>query len=100
MACTEIGPGMVVCGPSNAPNLLRKRYYRCPSCECTTEMVERHEGWYGRTVMCCRCGDSWNDGWCYRPFARNWRKERVAKHRQLWDVATFGPAPSLEEQGV
>lgn len=100
MSCRSIGPGAFICGPSNSPTLLRKRYYRCPTCECITEMVVRHEGWYGITTMCCRCGDAWNDGWCYRPFRRGWRRERVARHRELWDIALHGPDPTLEEQGV
>lgn len=92
---------MALCGPSNSPTLLRKRYRRCPVCECTTEMVERHEGWYGLTVMCCRCGDSWNDGELDpRPFSRGWRITAVREHRHLWDIATHGPDPTLEELGV
>jgi hypothetical protein len=77
---------------------LKKRYVRCPVCECTTEMAVRYEAWYGASYYCCRCGDSWCDGEMYgRPLARYWRRDAVQKHRKLWDRATFGPAPTFEE---
>lgn len=77
---------------------LRKRYLRCPVCECITEMVVRHEAYYGATTFCCRCGDSWQDGELSpRPFSSHWRKRAVARHRKLWDRATHGPAPTLKE---
>lgn len=95
MTCQQIGC-VTVCGPDNTR--LRKRYLRCPVCECTTEMVTRNDGWYGLVAMCCRCGDSWSGGELReRPFARGWRKRAVARHRRLWDQATHGPDPTFEE---
>lgn len=95
MTCERLG-GVIVCRPSD--EFLRKRYRRCPVCECTTEMVERHEPWYGRTVMCCRCGDSWSDGELHeRPFARGWRARSVRRYRVLWMRAGHGPDPTFEE---
>lgn len=95
MTCRSVGDA-IVCGPDNTT--LRKRYLRCPMCECTTETVTRDDGWYGRVVMCCRCGDSWSDGELHeRPFARGWRQRAIAKHRSLWDLATHGPDPTFEE---
>lgn len=77
---------------------LRKRYIRCPSCECTTEMVVRYEAWYGNTWYCCRCGDSWQEeGMNQRPFERGWRRKAIARHRALWDAATHGPDPTPEQ---
>lgn len=77
---------------------LRKRYIRCPCCQCTTEMVVRYEAYYGLTTYCCRCGDSWQDGEMFpRPFQRGWRKAAIRRYRKLWDQATHGAAPTLQE---
>lgn len=87
---------VIICGPDN--RFLRKRYLRCPMCECITEMVTRDGGWWGREVMCCRCGDSWQDGELHeRPFAPRWRQKAIAEHRRLWDLATHGPDPTFGE---
>lgn len=82
--------------PSNQH--LRRRIERCVTCECRTEFVVRFELWYSPTWMCCRCGDSWTDEGRYpRPFQRNWRTDAIRQHRRLWDLATYGPAPTLHE---
>lgn len=95
MPCVQVGPALVLMADNR---WLRKRYLRCPSCQCITEMVVRFEAWYGDTTYCCRCGDWWQDGeMCPRPFQRGWRKKAIAKHRELWDRATFGPNPTLQE---
>ena len=87
---------VVVCRPDN--RFLRRRYQRCPMCECTTEMVVRYELWHAPTVWCCRCGDSWSGGELHeRPFRRGWRDEAVRRARQLWDLATYGEPPTLEQ---
>lgn len=96
MTCRSLGAGVMVCSPDN--RFLRKRYLRCPMCECITEMVRRFDGWYGTSSMCCRCGDSWSDGELHeRPFARGWRARAIRQHRALWDIATHGPDPTFEE---
>lgn len=96
MTCIQIGRDIVICRPSDA--FLRKRYQRCPVCECITETVERHEAWYGLHVMCCRCGDSWTDGYLDpRPFSRGWRNTSVREHRALWDRASHGPEPTIDD---
>jgi hypothetical protein len=96
MVCVVVAPGVSVNMPDN--RYLRKTIVRCPVCECMTEMVARHEAYYGTTLSCCRCGDSWGDGERYpRPFARGWRKAAVKKHRKLWDRATHGPPPTFQE---
>ena len=77
---------------------LRKRYLRCPSCQCITEMVTQDGGYWGFEVMCCRCGDSWMDGErAERPFERGWRKKAIEQHRRMWDIATHGPDPTARE---
>jgi len=87
---------ITICRPDN--RFLRRRYWRCPIDECITEQVVRYEAWYGPTVWCCKCGDSWGEGGLHeRPFARNWRRDAVRKARRLWDSATYGPPPSFEE---
>lgn len=87
---------VVICRPDS--RFLRKRYEYCPMDQCTTEMVVRHEGWYGVTTMCCRCGDSWTDGELHeRPLRRGWRREAVRRYRRLWDLATHGPDPTALE---
>jgi hypothetical protein len=99
MTCTSISPGVIACGPN--PSNRRKRYLRCPMCECITETVVSFGGWYGISCFCCRCGDGWCDGELYeRPFARGWRKRAIARHRRMWDEATHGPEPTLYEQGI
>ena len=87
---------ITICRPDN--RFLRRRYHRCPVDECITEQVVRYEAWYGPTVWCCKCGDSWSGGeLCTRPFARDWRRDAVRKARRLWDQATYGPPPSFTE---
>lgn len=96
MTCRQAVPGVIVCGPDDS--FLRKRYLRCPMCECRTETVVRYELWYGSTVHCLRCGDSWCDGELHpRPFSPGWRRKSIARGRRLWDRATHGPAPSLHD---
>lgn len=93
MACHTYG-NAIVCGP--AARDLRKRYLRCPTCECTTEMVAQYQNWYGVDAMCCRCGDSWSNGELQpRPFYPRWRSEAARRHRRLWDLAVFGPPPDF-----
>lgn len=49
-------------------------------------MVERWGGaWYGPTITCCGCGDSWSDGeMLERPFRRGWRKESIGRAVRDW----------------
>jgi hypothetical protein len=87
---------VIICGPDD--RFLRKRYLRCPMCECVTESVVRYELWHGATVTCLRCGDMWGDGELYpRPFRPGWRRDRITRGRKLWDLATHGPEPTLQE---
>lgn len=96
MTCIQLAPGTVVCRSSD--RLLRKRYLRCPMCQCTTEHVLRFDGVYGLMHMCCRCGDAWSEGELMeRPFYRYWRRDSIRQHRALWDLASHGPDPTVDE---
>jgi len=78
--------------------ILKRRIKRCPTCECCTEFVVTCEVWYASMWLCCRCGDGWGEeGLMPRPFARGWRKDAVREHRRMWDQATYGPFPTLQE---
>lgn len=96
MTCVSYG-NAIVCLPSD--RFLRRRYQRCSTCECITEQVVRFEEWYAPTIWCCRCGEAWDgeEGRHERPFRRNWRQESVRTARAMWDRATYGPPPSLED---
>lgn len=96
MSCVQVAPGVIVNMADN--RFLRKVIQYCPVDECKTEMVARHEAWYGTSYYCCKCGDSWCDGEMYpRPFARGWRKSAVRRARELWDQASHGPPPRVEQ---
>lgn len=87
---------VIICGPGT--RFLRKRYLRCPSCTCITETVTRDGGYWGYEHRCCRCGDAWVDGELLeRPFRPGWRRDAIARHRRLWDLATHGPDPTPQE---
>ena len=57
---------------------------------CETEKKYRpfyvyEQAWYGSTLHCTGCGDSWQDGYrMARPFYRYWRKDAIAKARQQY----------------
>lgn len=65
-----------------------RRIFRCPTCKMRRRMLWQDEVWYGVTVTCCHCGDSWQDGELYpRPAKRSWRKEAAAKATAAWLAA-------------
>jgi hypothetical protein len=62
-------------------------------CQCRRKMLTEFEEWYGWTVTCLRCGDSWQDGEMLpRPFERAWRERRVASAKKT--------IKRYEEQGL
>jgi hypothetical protein len=65
-----------------------RRIWSCPTCKTRRRMVFHDEAWYGTTMTCCHCGDSWQDGELYpRPNHRGWRKEAAAKATAEWNAA-------------
>lgn len=96
MTCIQIAPGVSLNMASD--RFLRKVITYCPTDECITEMVARHERWHGTSLYCCKCGESWADEGRYpRPFRPGWRAKAVAYHRELWDRASHGPPPTMDE---
>lgn len=74
-----------ICRPSE---FLSRRIIHCPICKAKRRMAVRDAAWYGPTVTCCGCGDSWTNGELHeRPFKRGWRTEAIAKARRDWDAA-------------
>lgn len=52
--------------------------------------VVRSQAWYGATLTCLGCGDSWSDGERgYRPFARGWRQKAIADATKRWNAITL-----------
>ncbi len=77
----------IVCGVGLNP--VRRRILPCPVCERPRRHVESWGGvWYGPTLTCCGCGDSWTDGELHpRPFQRAWRKEAIIRALRMWQEA-------------
>lgn len=51
---------------------------KCPGCETRTRQLATYQEWYGWTIVCLACGDTWDNGELrQRPFARAWRKEAI-----------------------
>jgi hypothetical protein len=76
----------------------RRRIEYCPFEQRRQEMVVGFAEWYDPTVFCCGCGDCWTAGERHeRPLSRYWRRDAVRTIRQLWDVATYGPSPTLAD---
>jgi hypothetical protein len=83
---------LVICRSSD---FLMRRILNCPICKRRRRMSVRDALWYGATVTCCGCGDSWTDGELHpRPFKRGWRKTAVAQAKAEWDAA--GPFDRAE----
>ena len=57
----------------------------CPTCKRHRRFTGHDEAWYGVTITCCACGDTWASGDRQeRPFRRGWRKEASARARARW----------------
>jgi hypothetical protein len=83
--CTTLG-GAVICRP---PRLYRRIVRDCPVCKQRRRFVVWWGGmWYGETLTCLGCGDSWQDGERgYRPFQRGWRQKAIAQAKATWAQA-------------
>lgn len=76
---------VIVC---RAQRYLIRRILSCPTCKTRRRMLAQDEVWYGTTLVCCHCGDRWQDGELYpRPSQRGWRKDAAAKATAEWVAA-------------
>lgn len=76
---------VIVCYPRG---VLYRRVQDCPTCDRRRRFVCRWEAWYGVSVTCLGCGDSWCDGERYeRPFLRGWRQAAIRRAKQRWTNA-------------
>lgn len=97
MPCTQLS-GVTLCRTTTIA--LRRMITRCPTCECKTEMVIQfpNNPFYGPTIGCTKCGESWADGERLpRPFYRGWRAHSAARFRALWADATYARWPDYSD---
>jgi hypothetical protein len=76
----------IICRPPSFPI---RRILTCPTEGRRRRMAGRDHGpYYGPTITCLGCGDSWSCGEMLdRPFKRAWRKEAIAAAKRAWDEA-------------
>lgn len=76
----------IICRPPSFPI---RRVLACPTEGRRRRMAGRDHGpYYGPTITCCGCGDSWNCGELMpRPFKRAWRQAEIVKAKRAWDEA-------------
>lgn len=91
MGCVTVDDIAIICRPEE---YLWRQIRHCPTCERRRRFVGREAIWYGTTVTCCGCGDSWTSGERHeRPFMRDWRTRAIASARQTWtDAGVFNPS--------
>lgn len=86
-------PIPTICRPST---INVRKILDCPTCK----QRRRFAGfdsppWYGITLTCCACGDTWTDGErMERPFARGWRVKSAAKAKATWATAVRLGSPA------
>ena len=73
----------IICRPPSFPI---RRVLACPTEGRRRRMAGRDHGpYYGPTVTCLGCGDSWSCGErLERPFRRGWRKDAIAEAKRAW----------------
>jgi hypothetical protein len=76
----------IICRPPSFPI---RRILACPTCKQRRRFAGRDHGpYYGPTITCLGCGDSWSCGEMLdRPFKRAWRKEAIAAAKRAWNEA-------------
>ena len=86
MTCTQAG-GAIVC---------RSPYVRtvawCVTCKWPRPMAGTFGIWYGSSLTCLGCGDSYDSETSGsrhevrspRPFARGWQERRIQAARKMW----------------
>lgn len=68
-----------------APTTRWRGIAHCPVCRARRRYVGRAYEWYGPTVTCLGCGDTWHSGeLSQRPAERGWRQRAIERARQLW----------------
>jgi hypothetical protein len=83
--------GIYACGSSG---IALRTIRHCPTCKQRRRFTGRDEAWYGITITCCSCGDTWSSGELLtRPFRRGWRPEAAAKARKAWPTAVRVGSP-------
>ena len=61
----------------------------CPTCNRVRPMAGYVAAWYGTTLTCIGCGDTWTDGEQHpRPFQRGWRAKSIGRALEMWRGAT------------
>jgi len=85
MPCYHDEKGTVtICSPTWSK--VRQPVLWCFNCKVNRRCLSLFQEWYGWTITCLTCGDSWADGEVLeRPFQRGWRKEAVARAKELWE---------------
>jgi hypothetical protein len=88
-------PTPIICRPAT---LNVRKILDCPTCKQRRRFAGFDQLWYGVTLTCCACGDSWSGGERReRPFARGWRKESAEKARAMWASAVRCGSPAHME---
>lgn len=84
MPCLEVAHNVIVCGPPRG--IYRHKTFRCWNCEQTRRHVVMFMGsWYGENWWCLACGEeTCSEGPMPRPFKPRWRKENIAKAKEMW----------------
>lgn len=60
------------------------RVLACPTCRHRRRMLARFQEWYGWTLVCLSCGETWTDGEMHeRPFCPGWRRKSVKAARAV-----------------
>lgn len=77
---------VVLCCPDIFP---LRRIRHCPTCRRRRRFAGYDQAWYGPSLTCCACGDSWACGGerLERPFKPRWRVDAATRARVTWDEA-------------
>ncbi len=80
---------ITVCSP---PQVAIRLIRFCPTCRGRRRFAGHLSLWYGATITCCGCGDTWSAGERQvRPTHRGWRQESRARARATWLAACSRP---------
>lgn len=87
---------VAICQP---PTINVRHVGTCPTCK----QRRRFAGfdtppWYGITLTCCACGDTWTNGERLdRPLMRGWRVKSAANAKAMWTSAVRIGSPEHRE---